>query len=118
MTDELPPCPYCQAVLPKRPQRKSKCPHCGSAILVRTGKRVLMTEAQAAQHDAKLAAEYAMRAIEARVESFGMKKAEFESRRTARPELPSADIISKDSVDVTICPGSGARRPHLQATTC
>ena len=28
-------CPYCQRKLEKRPQRKSKCPHCGEVIYVR-----------------------------------------------------------------------------------
>lgn len=30
-------CPYCQRKLDKRPQRKSKCPHCGEVIYVRAG---------------------------------------------------------------------------------
>ncbi len=30
-------CPYCQRKLEKKPTRKSKCPHCGEAIYVRSG---------------------------------------------------------------------------------
>lgn len=44
-------CPYCSALLEKRPQKKTKCPHCGNFIFVRTRptdrKRVLVTENQA-----------------------------------------------------------------------
>jgi predicted RNA-binding Zn-ribbon protein involved in translation (DUF1610 family) len=43
-------CPYCAANLKKRPQKKTKCPHCGNFIHVRTRssdrKRVLVTEKQ------------------------------------------------------------------------
>ena len=46
-------CPYCSGVLKKQPQRKTKCPHCGHLILVRTRpsdrKRVLVTERQAVE---------------------------------------------------------------------
>lgn len=43
-------CPYCAANLEKRPQRKTKCSHCGKFIYVRTRssdrKQVLVTEKQ------------------------------------------------------------------------
>lgn len=37
-------CPYCSAVLEKKPARKTKCPHCGNYIFVRKGH--LLTEDQ------------------------------------------------------------------------
>jgi len=43
-----PACPTCQGELAKRPERKSRCPHCGAAIYVRSvpdGGRVLLKEA-------------------------------------------------------------------------
>lgn len=50
-----PECPYCQGILVKVPARKTKCPHCGKYIFVRTQpkdkKRVLVTEEQAAAID-------------------------------------------------------------------
>jgi uncharacterized Zn finger protein (UPF0148 family) len=46
-------CPYCEEPLPKRPKRKTICPHCGNAIYVRVRPldraRVLLTEAQTRQ---------------------------------------------------------------------
>lgn len=48
-------CPYCNQALEKRPGRKTKCPHCGNYILVRTRpsdqKKVLVTEALAQEID-------------------------------------------------------------------
>lgn len=50
-------CPYCSALLKRRPQRKTKCRHCGHFILVRTRpadrKRVLVTERQAEEIEAQ-----------------------------------------------------------------
>ncbi|MDY6876175.1 MAG: hypothetical protein SWK90_08250 [Chloroflexota bacterium] len=37
-------CPYCDALLEKKPARKTKCPHCGNHIFVRRGR--LLTEDQ------------------------------------------------------------------------
>ena len=52
-------CPYCSALLKKRPQRKAKCRDCGHFILVRTRpadrKRVLVTEHQAEEIEAQWA---------------------------------------------------------------
>jgi len=48
-------CPYCNAKLAKRPQRKKKCPSCGNFIFVRTlpttREKVLATEAEARRID-------------------------------------------------------------------
>jgi DNA-directed RNA polymerase subunit RPC12/RpoP len=45
-----PECPYCHRVLTKIPGRKTKCPHCGQFIFVRTrpadGARVVVTQAE------------------------------------------------------------------------
>lgn len=52
-------CPYCDKKLEKRPQRKKKCPHCGSYIFVRTRPsdhlKVLATEEDAQKIDAEWA---------------------------------------------------------------
>jgi DNA-directed RNA polymerase subunit RPC12/RpoP len=57
--DRKPICPACDNGLSKIPGRKTKCPHCGKFIFVRTSpktnKRVLVTEAQAAEIDAEYA---------------------------------------------------------------
>jgi hypothetical protein len=39
-----PKCPYCDALLEKKPARKKKCPHCSNYIFVRKGR--LLTESQ------------------------------------------------------------------------
>jgi hypothetical protein len=48
---EPPRCPYCGVILPKRPQRKTKCKSCGRYMYVRkhpkTGKPTIMTEGEA-----------------------------------------------------------------------
>ena len=50
-------CPYCFAALTKKPSRKSKCPHCGQYIYVRTRpidrQRVLVTLNQASEIEAQ-----------------------------------------------------------------
>lgn len=50
-------CPYCFKALAKRPQKKTKCSHCGKFILVRTRptdrERVLVTENQAKEIEAQ-----------------------------------------------------------------
>jgi DNA-directed RNA polymerase subunit RPC12/RpoP len=52
-------CPSCGAILAERPARKTKCPHCGSYIFVRTRpldrQRVLVTEEQARNLEAQWA---------------------------------------------------------------
>lgn len=46
-----PICPYCDGILKKKPQRRSRCPHCGNYFRVRTRpqdrQQVLVTEEQA-----------------------------------------------------------------------
>ena len=42
--DAPPACPSCGAALPRRPQRKTGCPHCARPIYVRQGR--LLTEAE------------------------------------------------------------------------
>ncbi len=42
--DDPPACPSCGAALTRRPQRKTRCPHCAQPIYVRQGR--LLTEAE------------------------------------------------------------------------
>lgn len=52
-----PLCPYCSVAIIKKPSRKSKCPHCGQYIYVRTRpidrQRVLVTLEQASEIEAQ-----------------------------------------------------------------
>ena len=36
-------CPYCKQILEKRPKRKTKCPHCGEYIFVRSGQQLFLS---------------------------------------------------------------------------
>jgi hypothetical protein len=58
--DDSPRCPYCNAALPKRPQRKTRCRACGQFIYVRRRpgreNRELVTKAQLAEIEAHWAA--------------------------------------------------------------
>lgn len=49
-------CPYCQRKLEKRPQRKSKCPHCAEVIYVRGGDLMRADELAASPKPKKPAA--------------------------------------------------------------
>ena len=50
-------CPSCEQPLPKRPERKTACPHCGEWIFVRSRpldrQRVLLTGQQTTQIEAE-----------------------------------------------------------------
>ena len=45
-------CPYCSALLEKRPKRSRKCPTCQCKIILREGR--LLTEKQAAEYDKRV----------------------------------------------------------------
>jgi DNA-directed RNA polymerase subunit RPC12/RpoP len=50
-------CPYCERELSRRPERKSRCPHCGDSVFVRIRpfdrKRVLLTEQQTSAEESE-----------------------------------------------------------------
>lgn len=73
-----PRCPYCAKALRKRPGRKARCEHCRSAICVRSGglfgRTRLVTEAQAAEIDAKRRAEAEVAARKGDQESLAITK--------------------------------------------
>jgi hypothetical protein len=58
-------CPTCQAALAKRPQRKTKCPHCGAFIFCRTrpidGAHVLLKESELAVVEEDWVTDYKMK---------------------------------------------------------
>lgn len=53
--DVRPLCPYCKAIFPKRPKRKTKCKSCGNDVIVRTNQKIydssLLTSDQALECD-------------------------------------------------------------------
>jgi hypothetical protein len=50
-------CPYCECELARRPERKTRCPHCGGNVFVRIRpidrERVLLTEQQTSAVEAE-----------------------------------------------------------------
>jgi hypothetical protein len=90
-------CPYCQASLAKRPQRKSKCRSCGKPIFVKTlpstRERVLVTEDQAQAIEAEWTAIYHSSAIEGLALHYHLDVDVFRARRAARSDLSDHDII-------------------------
>ena len=55
-------CPSCEVILERPPQKKAKCPHCGSFIFVRArpidGERVLLKEADLKQLELEWGLDY------------------------------------------------------------
>lgn len=80
-------CPYCERTLSKRPSRKARCPHCDNFIYVRTRpndrKRVLVTEAEAAQIVAQWELARETPSLESFKERNADEKGAFERERAA-----------------------------------
>ena len=90
-------CPYCAAVLVKRPKRKSRCKACGNSILVKTlldtRERVLVTEEQARSIEATWDAHYQRRVAEQAVQRYALSLEVFRARRAAYPDRADRDLI-------------------------
>jgi hypothetical protein len=90
-------CPYCSVVLPRRPQRKSRCKACREFIFVKTHpdtrERVLATERQAEVIEAAWTARHERRAAEQAVQRFGLSLDQFRERRAAQPDCSVRDLI-------------------------
>lgn len=75
-------CPYCQAELPKKPQRKSKCPTCGKPIHVKSTptnrEKRLMTEEQANAADVEWAQYHAHQKHINIIQAFGFSEQDLE----------------------------------------
>ncbi len=95
--DESPRCPYCYVVLPKRPQRKTKCKACGQPIFVKTRpdtrERVLATAEEAQAIEAEWAARAQSQATEGLVRRYHLDEAIFQQRRATAGAPPDRDII-------------------------
>jgi hypothetical protein len=80
-------CCHCHGVLAKAPSRKTKCPHCGQYIYVRTDPqtraKMLLTEHQAVIHDW----------IKRLSEEFGISRDAYERARSKNPSLTDVKTI-------------------------
>ncbi len=90
-------CPYCSVILPKRPQRKSRCGTCWRPIFVKTlpntRERILVTEEQATVIEAAWTAHAQERAVEQTVRRIGLSVLEFQALRATEPRLSVRDLI-------------------------
>jgi len=85
-----PVCPYCSKALDKIPSRKTKCPHCGNYMYVRTRpsdrKRVVVTEQDAVKIDEQWMMEHGTYdAYLAEQREFETQKAELAKKRGREP---------------------------------
>jgi len=80
-------CPYCEAVLPKKPGRKAKCPSCSSFIYVRTRpsdrQRVLVTQTDLARIEAQWESVRQTPSLERCKQRYVGRKEAFERERAA-----------------------------------
>jgi hypothetical protein len=75
-------CPYCRAALDPLPAKSRHCPFCKELIIVRTqkGMRILLTQEQATEFEAKRQAEFKRNKSIRRTLRLGLTKEEFERK--------------------------------------
>lgn len=95
-------CPYCEAILDKRPQRKKKCPECDNYIYVKTlpttQEKVLVTESQASEIDAEWARRNWRQRWLTSLFSLGISEANFEQVKSRISAKLKKDASDKDVV--------------------
>jgi hypothetical protein len=96
-------CPYCKQNLSKRPKRKTKCPHCGEYVFVRTspsgnGSKVLVTDDEAEQIDLEWQRIHSRKKWMQSLAQYGISDADFDRHKKSlgerfRQEPRDSDVV-------------------------
>ena len=89
-------CPYCQRKLEKRPQRKSKCPHCGEVIYVRGDDLMRQDEVEAAAKPEKKPAAASKKSIKKSTGAAKPAKSTAKKKTTSKPKAKPKSKLESD----------------------
>jgi hypothetical protein len=87
-------CPYCQRKLEKRPQRKSKCPHCDEVIYVRAGDLMRADEVEQAEKSKRKAAADKKKSAKSTGKSSSKKTKSTAKKKTTSKAKPKSKLES------------------------
>ena len=89
-------CPYCQRKLEKRPQRKSKCPHCGEVIYVRGDDLMREDEVEAAAKPEKKPAAASKKSTKKSTGAAKPAKSTAKKKTTSKPKAKPKSKLESD----------------------